>query len=279
MKTEFKVSIIIPVFNAERFVRRAVESAVQIAEVSEVNLVDDAGPDNSKVICQRLENEFANVRLLRHPDGLNHGAGASRNLGILHANSDYIAFLDADDYYLPNRFEKDREILQSNENVDGVYGAIGIHYESEDARTRFHGAGYGHQEFLTLSGPVPPEELLEVLFRCHPSVTGQFSTIGLTVRKSLFERSGLFNEQLRLSQDTHLWRRMAAVGRLVPGSIDQAVAIRGVHGANRMTDRTERAQYLDYWWDSLNDWFRTTSGVTKRAKRAFEQSFELYRMT
>jgi len=277
LKNEFKVSVIVPVFNAERFVRRAVESAVQLAEVGEVILIDDAGPDNSVEVCKCLENQFARVRLLRHPDGLNHGAGASRNLGIRNANFDCIAFLDADDYYLPNRFEKDREILQSDESVDGVYGAIGIHYESQDARTRFHAAGFAYQEFLTVSAPVPPEELIEVLFRCHPSVTGQFSTIGLTIRKSVLERSGLFNERLRLRQDTHLWRRLAAVGRLVPGSIDKPVAIRGVHGANRMTDKTEQAQFsAKYWWDSLNDWFRRTPSVPKRAKRSFKRSYRSY---
>jgi hypothetical protein len=185
----------------------------------------------------------------------------------------FIAFLDADDYYLPNRFEKDREILQSDATVDGVYGAIGIHYESEEARKRFHDAGYAHQEFLTVSAPVPPEELIEVLFRCHPKVTGQFSTIGLTVRKSLFERSGVFDEQLRLTQDTQLWRRMAAVGRLAHGSIDKSVAIRGVHGANRMTNKVEQQKYRTHWWDSLDDWFRRTPGVPERARLAYQQSY------
>jgi glycosyltransferase involved in cell wall biosynthesis len=277
LKNEFKVSVIVPVFNAEKFVRRAAESAVQLAEVGEVILIDDGGPDNSLDICQQLQQQFDKVRLLRHPDGLNHGPGASRNLGICNANFDCIAFLDADDYYLPNRFEKDREILQADETVDGVYGAIGIHYESLCARKLFHDAGFAYQEFLTLSAPVPPEELIEVLFRCHPRVTGQFSTIALTIRKSLLERSGLFNEHLRLRQDTHLWRRLAAVGRLVPGSIDKSVAIRGVHGANRMTNKAEQAQFsAEYWWDSLHEWFRRTPRVPNRAKRSFRLSYRSY---
>jgi glycosyltransferase involved in cell wall biosynthesis len=277
LKNEFKVSVIVPVFNADKFVRRAVESAVQLAEVGEVILIEDGSPDNSLDICQQMEKQFAKVRLLRHADGLNHGAGASRNLGIRNARFDCIAFLDADDYYLPNRFEKDRNILQSDESVDGVYGAIGIHYETPQARQLFHDAGFAYQEFLTLSAPVPPEELIEVLFRCHPRVTGQFSTIALTIRKSLLERSGLFNERLRLRQDTHLWRRLAAVGRLVPGSIDKSVAIRGVHGANRMTNKAEQAQYsAEYWWGSLHEWFRRTPRVPKRAKRSFRQSYRSY---
>ena len=138
----FQVSIICTVYNAERFVRRAVESAVSLKDVGEVILIDDAGPDNSLVVCQQLEKEYERVRLLRHPDSGNHGAGASRNLGIEHAQFEYIAFLDADDYYLPNRFEKDQEVLINDESIDGVYGAIGVDYDSESAREEFLAAGY-----------------------------------------------------------------------------------------------------------------------------------------
>jgi glycosyltransferase involved in cell wall biosynthesis len=151
---DFQVSVIIPVYNAERFVRRAVESASCIKHVAEIILIDDAGPDSSLEVCLSLEREFSKVRMLRHADYSNHGAGASRNLGIEQARCNFIAFLDADDYYLPNRFERDREILLADDSVDGVYGAIGVHYESEDARKKFLAAGYGYQEFLTLTGPV-----------------------------------------------------------------------------------------------------------------------------
>lgn len=278
MTADFMASVVMPVFNAERYVRRAVESAVELEEVGEVILVDDAGPDNSLEVCRGLEEEFAKARLLRHPDHGNHGAGASRNLGIEHARHEFVAFLDADDYYLPNRFKQDREILLADASVDGVYGAIGVHYESEEARQKFLAAGYGYQEFLSLTGPVPPEELAEVLLHCHPEVTGEFSTIAITVRKSLFDRSGLFNERLRLRQDIHLWRRMAAVGRLVAGSIDQTVAMRGVHLENRMTNQAEHAKFDDYWWADLKDWFHSTAGIPKRASYAFNQAYCQYRI-
>lgn len=275
---KFQVSVIVPVFNAERFVRRAVESAVQLSEVAEVILVDDAGPDNSLEVCRQLESEFSKVRLLRHADGCNHGAGASRNLGIAQARFDYIAFLDADDYYLPNRFEMDREILLNDAFVDGVYGAMGVEYDSEHARQKFHEAGFAYQEFLTLSAAVAPEELIEVLFNCHPTVKGEFSTNAITVRKSLFEKCGPFNETLRLRQDIHLWRRMASVGRLAAGCLDRPVAMRGVHDANRMTNGAEQARYSEYLWQDSRFWFRSTPAVPPRARKAFERAYCRHRM-
>src|SRR5210317_669111 len=96
------ISVVIPVFNAERYVESAVESALRQSETAEVILVEDNSPDNALEICQRLEAQDPRVRLFRHGDGKNHGAGESRNLGIRNARCDYIAFLDADDYYVEN---------------------------------------------------------------------------------------------------------------------------------------------------------------------------------
>ena len=265
------VSVIIPVYNAASTVCRAVESAVELPEVGEILLVDDGGLDDSLTICRNLESKHTKVRLLRHADHGNHGAGASRNLGISEAQFSLIAFLDADDYYLPNRFRLDLDILGSDPAVDGVYGATGIEYEDDAARARFHAAGYRYQELTTVSGLVPAKELFAVLFHQHPTVSGEFMTDAITVRRSLLNRLGGFNPELRLQQDTHLWKRLAAVGTLVAGSIEAPVAIRGVHARNRMTDQVEQAKFRDLWWDSLLGEFRRiglTRGQWKVVRRA-----------
>src|SRR5687768_1176577 len=106
----FKVSVIIPVYNAEKYLRGAVESAVNLEDVGEILLIEDKSPDNALQLCHQLAKEFDKVRVFTHPHGENKGAGASRNLGIEKSTLDYIAFLDADDWYLPNRFVKSKEI-------------------------------------------------------------------------------------------------------------------------------------------------------------------------
>jgi glycosyltransferase involved in cell wall biosynthesis len=63
----------------------------------------------------------------------NHGAGATRNLGIEKASQNFIAFLDADDYYLPNRFDAEKELFKNSE-IDGIFGAIGVEYLTEKER-------------------------------------------------------------------------------------------------------------------------------------------------
>src|SRR5690554_3354498 len=113
------ISVIIPVYNAELFLRKAVESALQFKEVKEVLLIEDGSPDNALSICKELTIEDNRVKLLQHPNNENRGAGASRNLGLKNASQDYIAFLDADDFFLPNRFEKDKEIFSRYEDADG----------------------------------------------------------------------------------------------------------------------------------------------------------------
>ena len=130
----YNVSIVIPVYNAESYLRKAVESAVNLVEVGEIILIEDQSPDNALALAVSLEQEFDKVKLFQHPDKKNHGAGASRNLGIQKASCEYIAFLDADDYYLPNRFVKDKLVFKTNYNCDGVYSAVGTHFYSQEAK-------------------------------------------------------------------------------------------------------------------------------------------------
>src|SRR6187401_917604 len=106
------ISVIIPVFKAEKHIRKAVESALQFDEVKEVILIEDGSPDNSLSVCIALCKEFPRVKLFRHTDEKNHGAGASRNLGLSNASCNFIAFLDADDYFLSNRFDTEQEIFK-----------------------------------------------------------------------------------------------------------------------------------------------------------------------
>ena len=270
MAKNFQVSVIIPVYNAEKYVRKAAESAAVLEEVGEIILIEDNSPDNSFAVCRQIENEYDKVILFQHPDKGNHGAGASRNLGIKKASYRYIAFLDADDYYLPNRFKKDKEILLEHDDIDGIYNAIGIHYYSEIGRKAYLDGG--HPELLTVSGPVPPDELIFVLLWSHPDYQGAFHTNTVTVRKQLFDKAGFFNTELRLQQDMHMWYRMAAVGRLAPGNIEEPVAIRGVHDHNRMTNGLEQEKYHAHWWADLHSWFKKYA-VDRRVIEIFKQRY------
>jgi hypothetical protein len=244
------ISVVIPVYNAEHYVREAVRSAVAQPEVVEVLLVEDGSPDGSLGVCEQLTDELDAVRLLRHPGGANRGAAASRNLGIGASSAGLVAFLDADDFYLPGRFNAAAAMLEAWADIDGVYEAVGTYFQDEAARERWRRDG--RRVLTTVRARVPPEELLRA-FR-QPDL-GRFCTDGIVVRKTLFERTGLFDEGLDMSEDTVMWMKMAAVGRLAPGSIDAPVAMRRVHSGNRanrtaMVMGSRRAADALYRWAS-----------------------------
>lgn len=224
------ISVIIPVYNADQFVGEAVESALSQEETAEVVLIEDGSIDNSLAVCQVLAEQNENVRLLQHPNGGNRGAGASRNLGIKNASYDFIAFLDADDYYLPGRFTETSEVFATNKDADGVYEAIEGRFESDVAKNRWFSSNATKSMLTTMTGRFSPDQLYENLITWK---YGYFSLIGLTVRRKIFDKTGYFNEKLRLHQDTDMCWRMAAVANLYPGKLEEPVTIRRIHQNNR----------------------------------------------
>jgi glycosyltransferase involved in cell wall biosynthesis len=99
------VSIVVIFLNAEQFIREAIESAfAQTYKCWELLLVDDGSADGSKAIAHQYAALYPErVLYLEHHDHQNRGMSASRNLGVSHARGKYIAFLDADDVWLPHK--------------------------------------------------------------------------------------------------------------------------------------------------------------------------------
>jgi len=235
-----KVSVIIPVYKAEAYVAEAVASALAQPEVGEVLLIEDGSPDGSLAVCERLAAEHERVRLLRHPGGANRGAGATRNLGLREARCELVAFLDADDFLLPGRFANAVAKLEDDPSLDGVYEAVGTYFEPDEMRQWWR-EQFGGSDLTTLDRPAAPEQLFFDLVR---GGNGTFHTNGITVRRRLLERSGLFPAHLRMCQDQAMWLKMAAVGRLAAGKLDEPVAMRQMHGENRIVkDRPEHGRW------------------------------------
>ena len=249
-----QISIIIPVYNAAEFLSEAVMSALAQPETAEVLLIEDGSEDNSLEVCNELEKGYKKVRLFTHKNNENLGAGESRNVGIRNAQYDYIAFLDADDYYLENRFLHASKILNENQDIDGVYEAIETRFESEEVESLWRAKHNG--TLTTLTKQIKPGELLEYLIF---GSEGYFSGIGLTVRKRIFEKCGMFEPLLQISQDTHMWYKMAVVGKLVGGSLDKPVSVRRVHSGNRITAVSEDDMFniRTVIWTSLDVWIHS----------------------
>lgn len=118
------VCVIMIFLNAEKFIEEAIKSVfAQTYDHWELMLVDDGSTDDSTGIALRYaEQNPEKVRYLEHEGHQNRGMSASRNLGICNAKGEYIAFLDADDVWLPQKLEQQVKILDSHPAAGMVYG-------------------------------------------------------------------------------------------------------------------------------------------------------------
>lgn len=112
------VSVVIIFLNEERYLREAVDSVLrQDYPHWELLLVDDGSADASPAIARALAEADPRIRYLAHADHANRGMSASRNLGLSQARGEYVAFLDADDVYLPGRLRHHAAILAARPDV------------------------------------------------------------------------------------------------------------------------------------------------------------------
>lgn len=260
------ISVIIPVFNAEKFIKKAVESALVLPEVQEVLLIEDGSSDNSLKICRELEIENDKLSLFTHLNNENKGAGASRNLGIENAKADFLAFLDADDYYLADRFEAEKSIFETHPDVDGVYGALGFHYYSAHGKEKYDQAFFG--KLTTLNGRPSPNQLFLSLAWLHPEINGHFSIVALTVKKKIFDDKAEKFSNLTMHEDTVFIMQLSLNCKLVAGIIERPIALRGVHDNNRIVNNKNPESRLQMWRE-LYHWAKT-SKKNKQIIRIFQ---------
>lgn len=111
-----KISIIIPVYNTEQYLRKCLDSVInQTCHIFEVICINDGSTDKSLEILKEYEKKYKFFKLYTQE---NKGLGATWNLGIGYASGDYISFVDSDDYIEPNLIEEVNKIINTNKNLD-----------------------------------------------------------------------------------------------------------------------------------------------------------------
>jgi glycosyltransferase involved in cell wall biosynthesis len=185
------VSVVVPFLNAERFLEETVQSVrgQQLTDW-ELILVDDGSTDRSTVIARDLAAKDGRIRYVEHPGHQNRGRDASRNFGAAHATAPYIAFLDADDVWVPGSLAEQVELLESMPDVALVDGAILYWFSWDPASTK------ADRVVLTVAKAdrrlEPPEPSL-TMFPLGPGVGA--GGYGL-VRRSAFDAVGGWEERL-----------------------------------------------------------------------------------
>lgn len=128
----YKVSIIVPVYNAEKYIRRTLDSLLnQTLDDLEIVVINDGSKDSSLDICNEYKDKYENIHIYSKENG---GLSSARNMGIKMAQSDYLAFVDSDDYIDVEMMETlYRRLIQDKSDL-AICG-LSVDYENENLAT------------------------------------------------------------------------------------------------------------------------------------------------
>lgn len=193
MNAMLDVSVVIPAYNATAFIEPTLMSAIgQTLQPREVIVADDGSSDDTVALVRHLgvANSGVPVTVVAN---VHAGPGAARNAGIRAASGEWIAFLDSDDFWLPQKLE-------------AVAVAVG---KQPDANIFCHAEEHVHLDGSAMPfdyGALhdPSKLLVRQLYRRN-----LFSTSAVVCRRSLLFDHGMFDETLMSSQDYELWLRLA----------------------------------------------------------------------
>lgn len=188
-----RVSVVLPTYNRATLVGRAIDSALSqtAAELCEIIVVDDGSTDNTAEVVAAYGSR---VRYLRQP---NAGVSAARNAGIAASTGEFIAFLDSDDLWEPDKIERQLAALRRWPEAVLVGGRAADRFA--DGSVRLHPLPR-----ITLDEPM---DLFPALLQ-----TNFLATLTVMVRRVALAGMELFPEDVQRFEDYHLWVRLACRG-------------------------------------------------------------------
>lgn len=203
------VSAVIPAYNASRTIAQTLESALaQSVSDIEVIVVDDGSGDDTAEIVRRHEDP--RVRLVQRPNG---GVASARNAGIEVARGEWLAFLDSDDIWLPQKLERQLELMAAHPGCDASEGSA--YFVDDELKP------------LKLRRCVPVDDPLLTFLRFQNLPNAASSWV---VRHSLIEKIGPFDPDLVILEDWEFSLRLARFAN--PLCIDEPLTLYRVHPGN-----------------------------------------------
>jgi glycosyltransferase involved in cell wall biosynthesis len=223
------VSAIIPTYNRAALLVEAVESALtQRRPPDEILVIDDGSRDDT---ATRMAAYGDRVRYVRQA---NAGPSAARNHGFRLARGEYLALLDSDDLWTPDRLERQLEVLQRHPETDVVFGREVLFSDGQPDRDwNLH----DHEVRRVLgqtTGPLSPVLPLLIRENVVPTSTALF-------RRALLDRTGGIDESLRQAEDWDLWLRFALAGARF-AHVPSPLCRRRMHDSNLIHDKEARMQ-------------------------------------
>lgn len=210
------ISVVIPVYNTEKYLACAIESVLDQKGNFALDLIvlDDGSTDKTAEIAKSFGNR------LRYIYQTNSGISATRNAGIKAAQGDFIAFLDADDYWTENKLSLQIHAFEMDTSLDIVFGQI--------------------QQFL--SPELSPEAKAKLV--CDSKIMPGYHASTLMIRKESLSKVGFFNPELKAGEFLDWYDRAKKIGLNI-SVLPELLAMRRLHETNYGI--VQRKVYGDYF--------------------------------
>ena len=207
-------SVIIPLYNKEKYIANTLESVLaQTFSDFEVLLINDGSTDGSAAIISQFEDPR-----IRYYTQQNQGVSNARNFGIAAAKSDYITFLDADDYWYPTFLEVMKRNIDNFPSTSVFSAAIEKQTLKNTFPAKYSVAELDHQQLVNYFTASYKETII--------------CTSAAVFHKDVFEKAGIFDTEIKSGQDTDLWIR---IGLLFPVLFDWQILARYVYDPNSLS--------------------------------------------
>lgn len=240
MGTIPKVSVIIPTYNRKEYIAEAIDSVLhQTYRDFEIIVVDDGSTDGTE---EMLKQKYGDA--IRYFFKENGGCASARNFGIREARGTYVAFLDSDDRYMPNKLEDQVPLLDMNTS----YGFIGADIVVQEKERSY--------VFRT----VKPDRNGHIAYPLF--IFTFFSLCAATFRRSCFDTAGYFDEGMRYNEDTDFLLRVAINFR--SGFSPRPTLLYRAHEGGKSTDLVKLLQAV---YDSSVNVVKRYPGFAARRTR------------
>lgn len=266
MNTLPLVSIIIPVFNAEKYLHETITSALnQTWGNKEIIIIDDGSTDNSCEIAKWFQSETVKIY---HQKNL--GASAARNYGLTKADGDYIQFLDADDLLSPNKIEKQLELLRNNPNFVGLCKTIhffdGQHIDVNETKIEWYSEGSDD-----------PVDFLIKLYGGHlmgATYGGMIQPNAWLTPKNIITKAGPWNEKLSVDDDGEYFCRVILSSKGISYSKDSINYYRKFRKPINLSSRSSEKAFESIYYSSvLKSQALLNATKNPKAKEAMSMQF------
>jgi len=242
------VSVVIPAYNSEKYIDKAINSVLnQTYQDFEIIIIDDGSVDNTRQI---IEN--TNDSRIKYIYQENSGPAAARNNGIKNASGEYIAFLDSDDVWLPEKLEKQIKILKKESDICLVFTAFVMQDEGKEKKEIYRFKTYKNEKLV--------KNLL-----LNPMATVPYPST-VMIKKSYLDMVGYFDTELYTSEDWDLWMRLATKANFY--YIDE-VLVNRFRPKTSITSSLDLSKVEECYLKVVNNFFDQNAAYSKLKLQGF----------